>query len=393
MTKLIYVSHWRYPSAKVNPRVAMRTCEEFARKGYDTELWIPRRRNPQFRGMDPFAYHRIERNFAMKRLPVLDLYGILPGDAPFFLMVGTFAVSVFSYALLRGIARSAIFYSLDLRDMVLLHLADAHVFYEIHDYYKTPVHWLNRFCFLRARGIITTNRLKLEAIEKEFARPAATMLHKPNAVDTSVFRTDISRSDARKALNLPQDQTIILYCGQVLLWKGVGTLLASHEYMRPGEFIYFNVGGDEKGALKEFKQKYSETGARNIVIAEGQTHSVIPLWLRAADVLVLPNTAKDNASKYETSPVKLFEYMASGRPIVSSDLPSIRNVVDESMVWFFEPDNPQSLAGQVHAAINEKDAAAKKSRRAQDEAEKYTWDRRFTDIISFMRAMLRAARA
>lgn len=387
--KLIYVSHWRYPSAKVNPRVAMRTCEEFARKGLDTELWIPRRRNPQFRGMDPFAYHRIQKNFVIRRLPALDLYGIIPGDFSFYALVGSFAASVFVYALFRGVMRSAVFYSLDLRDMVLLHVGDANIFYEIHDYYKTPIRWLNRFCFLRARGLITTNRLKLEAIEKEFGRPAQTMLHKPNAVDTSVFRISISREDARKALNLPQDQVIILYCGQVLLWKGVATLLDAHAYLRPGEFIYFNVGGDEKIALREFKERYKETGAQNIVIAEGQTHSVIPLWLRASDILILPNTAKDNASKYETSPVKLFEYMASGRPIVSSDLPSIRNVVDESMVWFFEPDNPESLASQIHAALSRKNEAEEKSARAQDEAEKYTWDRRFSDIIGFMRKQMK----
>lgn len=386
---LIYVSHWRYPSAKVNSRIAIKTCEEFVRHGHKSELWIPWRRNPQFRGADPYDYHRVKRVFSIRRLPAIDLIGILPGKFGFFLMVASFNVSVAVYAFFRGLVKKAVFYCLDLRDVVLLNIFRPRIYFETHDFYKTPLAWLNRWCFRSARGVIATNRMKMQFLQKEFGLPPERLLHKPCPVDTSMFRISASRKEARKELGLPEDMTIILYCGQVILWKGVDILLEAPAFLTPREFIYIIIGGDDI-SIGEFKNKYKAVNPRNVTLVEGKTHKDIPVWLRAADVLVLPNTARDHTSKYDTSPVKLFEYMASGRPIVSSDLPSIRNIVDESMVWFFEPDNPRALADAIHSALADLPKSREKSARAQEEAEKYTWDRRFTDIFKFIESTMDA---
>jgi len=384
----IYISHWLYPQKKVNSRVAMRTLEELVRQGHEAELWIPWRRNPQLRGVDPFEYHRIQRVFTIHRLPAIDVIGILPWRVGLFITLATFNVSVALYAIFRGVLYKAIFYCLELRDVVLLTVFKPHIVYEIHDFYKTPIQWINRFCYRNALGLITTNRLKMSILEKEFGILPEKLFHKPNAVDTSMFRISVSREEARKALGLPQDLVIILYCGQVVLWKGVDGLLEAHVFLEPNEFIYFNVTGDEM-TIREFEERRRALNAKNVIVVKDVVHKDIPMWLRAADVLVLPNTARDNASKYETSPVKLFEYMASGRPIVCSDLPSLRNVVDEGMVWFYEPDNPRSLADAIHMVLDNQDISLEKSKKAQEEAEKYTWDRRFKDIINFINGRLK----
>ena len=389
---LIYVSHWLYPQKKVNPRVAMRTLEEFVRQGHRAELWVPWRRNrdPDLKGVDPFEYHRIQRVFTIRRLPAIDLIGILPGKLGFFLMVATFNVSVVFYAILRRVLYKAIFYCLELRDIVFLTVFKPKIFYEIHDFYKTPIALLNRWCYQNARGLITTNRLKMPILKKEFDIPMERIFHKPNAVDTSMFRISASREEARKKIGLPQDQVIILYCGQVVLWKGADGLLAAHSFLKPNEFIYFNVSGDDI-TIGEFEERKRALDPKNVIVVKGVTHKDIPMWLRAADVLVLPNTARDHASKFDTSPVKLFEYMASGRPIVCSDLPSLRNVVDDTMVWFYEPDNPEALADAIHAVFDNPQKSEEKSKKAQEEAEKYTWDRRFKDIFGFIEVRLATA--
>lgn len=380
---LIYVSHWRFPSAKVSSRIAMRTCEEFIRHGQQAELWIPWRRNPQFRGVDSFAYHRVARSFVLHRLPAVDLLGILPGKLGFFLMLVSFNISVVCYAFLRGLVKKAVFYPLDFRNVILLNIFKPSIYLEAHDFYKTPWGWLNYWCYRGARGVIATNHMKMQSLQKEFGLLPERMLHKPCPVDTAMFRISTPREEARKTLGLPADQTIILYCGQVVLWKGVDILLEAPAFLTPQEFIYVIVGGDDI-SIAEFKDKHKAINPRNVILVEGKTHKDIPLWLRAADVLVLPNTARDYTSKYDTSPVKLFEYMASGTPIVSSDLPSLRNIVDENMVWFFEPDNPRALAGAIHSALADSSKSREKSARAQEEAEKYTWQKRFTDIFKFI---------
>lgn len=384
---IIYISHWRYPSAKVSSRIAIRTCEVFADRGHTSELWIPWRHNPQFRGVDPYDYHKVKRNFTIHRLPAIDLMEIIPGRFSFYLMVATFSVSVAIYALLRGVARTAVFYCLDIRDVVVLNLFKPILYFEAHDYYKTPIHLLNRWIFRSAKGVTATTLMKMRSIQQEFGLPPERTLHKPCPVDTAMFRIDMSRDEARKILGVPVEETIIVYTGQVIFWKGVDTLLASHAFLRPKEKIYVIVGGDD-GVIEEFKSKHREANAENVKVIEKQVHKDIPLWLKAADVLALPNTARGYNSKYNTSPVKLFEYMASGRPIVASDLPSIRNILDESTAWFFEPDNPESFAKTVRTALEKSRESQEKAQRAAQESEKYDWKNRFDGIFKFIDATL-----
>lgn len=380
---IIYISHWRYPSAKVSSRIAIRTCEVFADREHISELWVPWRSNPQFKGVDPYDYHHVKRNFKIRRLPAVDLTGIFPGKLSFFLMVASFNLSVALYALFRGIVKKAIFYCLDIRDVVLLNLFGPILYFEAHDYYKTPVGWLNRWIYRSARGITATTIMKMHSIQQEFNLPPERTLHKPCPVDTAMFRINTSREEARKILGIPSEETIILYTGQVIFWKGVDTLLASHAFLKPKEKIYFIVGGDD-GVIEEFKSKHREANTEKLRVIEGQVHKDIPLWLRAADVLALPNTARDYNSKYNTSPVKLFEYMASGRPIVASDLPSIRNIVDETTAWFFKPDSPESLAETIHTALENTKESEEKAKLAAKESEQYDWKNRFDGIFKFI---------
>ena len=100
----------------------------------------------------------------------------------------------------------------------------------------------------------------------------------------------------------------------------------------------------------------------------------------AADVLILPNTGKDEISALFTSPLKLFTYMASGRPIVASDLPSIREVLDESCAYFVPPDDAQALARAIAAALKDS-AAQQKAARARELVVSYTWAARAKKIL------------
>ena len=97
--KLVCITHWRIPSEKTMAPYMMRVCEAFAREGIDVEMWAPRRRN-DFKNVDPFEYHAIAPNFKLKKLPVLDLMGILPGRTGFFLMLISFTVTIFFYILI-----------------------------------------------------------------------------------------------------------------------------------------------------------------------------------------------------------------------------------------------------------------------------------------------------
>jgi glycosyltransferase involved in cell wall biosynthesis len=97
--------------------------------------------------------------------------------------------------------------------------------------------------------------------------------------------------------------------------------------------------------------------------------------LRDADVLVMPTT-ETRWARY-TSPLKLFEYMAAGKPIVASDLPAIREILtDGENACLVAPGDAHALAAGIRRVLDDPALAARIARRAFEDAAAYSWDRR-----------------
>lgn len=383
--KLIYVSHWRFPSDKTMSPLIMRTCEGLALQGIEVELWIPRRINSQYQGKDPFSHYGIKTVFRIRKLPVLDLMEYVRGVFGFLLMTFSFAFSVWWSG--RFASEDVVWYAHDLRDVIFL--KKKNLFVEIHDFYESSLCFLNRNVLARVSGLIITNKIKMEQIKKTYGIPQKRMLHMPNAVDVERFSPKLSRGEAKDKLSLPADKKVVVYTGSLFAWKGIHTLALAAKYL-PDDFLIVFAGGNESDR-QSFKKFIDDSNLPNIIILllPYEDFERSPMFMRAADVLVLPNTAKDPASKYETSPVKLFEYMCSGTPIVASDLPSIRNVVSEREVFFFEPDNPKSLAKTAQMVLEKKDEAERRARAARQEVTRYSWEEKSKSIIKFMEYALK----
>lgn len=360
----------------------MRVCEAFARQGINVELWVPRRYNPKFKGISPFEYHAIEKNFLIKEIPIFDGTSMPFGKIGFFVMLASFTLSLFFKVLFMSNRKDVIFYFHDLRDAWATVLLSKNVFSEIHMYYRSSFSPLNHWCFRTMRGFLVATGAVLEEIRNEYGVDSLSMMHAPCAVNSDRFAIDTSRKEARKKLGLPGDKRIILYAGHLFPEKGVDTLLDVARHIFSDEAVYIVGGTDED--IRRFKQKAkSDTLRSRAVIIGRRPHREIPLWLRAADILVIPNSAKYPASKFESSPSKLFEYMASGRPIVASDVPAIRDTFNESMGYFFEPDNVVSLVRVIHQACSDPEKE-EKGRQAREAARAYDWDTRALLIKQFI---------
>ena len=100
------------------------------------------------------------------------------------------------------------------------------------------------------------------------------------------------------------------------------------------------VGGTPE--LVEFwRNKLTESKMTNVTMTGFVNHEVIPLYQAASDILLMPYSRSISASSGQDiaeviNPMKMFEYMASGRAIVSADLPSIREVLNEGNAVFVE---------------------------------------------------------
>ena len=83
--------------------------------------------------------------------------------------------------------------------------------------------------------------------------------------------------------------------------------------------------------------------------------------------------------------MKLFEYMASGNPIVASDLPSIREILNETNAVLVKPDDSKELVNGVIKVLRDDDLSGKISKQALENIKEYTWQKRADKIISFIK--------
>ena len=107
-------------------------------------------------------------------------------------------------------------------------------------------------------------------------------------------------------------------------------------------------------------------------------------FLAEADVLVLPYVDAELAVNY-TSPLKLFEYMAAGKPIVAANLPSLREVLrDGENAVLVEPGSATALAVGLRRVLEDRALAERIARRAFNEVAEYSWDHRAERIEALL---------
>ena len=203
----------------------------------------------------------------------------------------------------------------------------------------------------------------------------------PSGVDIKKFDfINKSKKILRTALNLPLEKKIILYSGQLHIWKGVEIFIQASEYVAKN--IQFIILGGLSQDIQFYRTKYKES--KNIIFLGNKTYKEVPKYLKASDVLVLPNTAKKKISSLHTSPIKLFEYMAAKIPIVASDLPSIKQIISNKEVIFFEPDNPKELGKKITELLKNYSLALEKTKKAYKIAKKFSWKNRATKILKHL---------
>ena len=107
------------------------------------------------------------------------------------------------------------------------------------------------------------------------------------------------------------------------------------------------------------------------------------MFIKSADVLLLPNIPSTQESTFYTSPIKMFEYMASGVPIVASDLPSIREILNDRNAVLVKAGDASDLLRGITQALN--DEKNKFGMQAKKDVQQYTWLARAQNILKFIK--------
>jgi len=378
MKTLYLIFYGRFPSEKAAALFAAKDSEAFAEEGVNVVLLVPRR---SFRDRsDPFEYYHIKKNFKIVYLPTFDLL-FLPFFRKFFFVLGYFFFSISSAVyLLFKMDKKDVVYSNESLPLLFSSFFFKNTFYEMHDFPESKFGAFGYF-LKRMRFALVHNKWKIARLHELYRMGQEKILYEPNAVDLHDFDILDTKEEARKKLGLSLHKKIVVYTGHLYGWKGVDTL-AEAALLLPKEYLVIFVGGTDADVLR-FRGKYDSD--ERIMIVGNRKHDEIPLWQKAADTLVLPNTAKEKISKYYTSPMKLFEYMASKRPVVVTDIPSIREIADEKNALIVPADDPKEMAAGLLRAIQDEQRAKEASGNAYRYVLEHTWKERAKRILRFMR--------
>jgi glycosyltransferase involved in cell wall biosynthesis len=381
--KLIYIADVRIPTEKAHGIGIMKLCEGFSSIGANIQLLVPRRFN--FIKTSPFDYYGIKKKFLIKKIFHIDLIPLenIFGQFSSRLSYLFFSFFSFFYILVKDFNRNNFYFSRNTLPLFLLSFFSKNIFYEIHsfpNFDSSYIRFSYRIFLKRLSGIITTNSFKKEVLVEKFKVSPDKILICHNGVDIKKFDLSEGQKECRKKLKLSEDIKMILYSGHLYKWKGVDVLAEAAKLLPKNIDIYF-VGGTEKD-VERFKKRYLDFS--NIKIIGHKPYFEIPYWLKSADILVLPSTAEENISNYWTSPIKLFEYMASKTPIVASDVFSNKEILNKDNSFLIKPDDPKALAFGVSYLLENNDLSKKISVQAFRDVQQYTWENRAKKIYEFM---------
>jgi len=365
--KILYLANARIPTPRAYGLTIMETSEAFAHAGAEVELITPVRRYKT--PGDVFAFYRIEKNFLFTRLFIPDFLYL--GSIGFLISSIWFAERV---RWLQSFREADVIFSRDALVLVQYLLLGRKIIFEVH----SPPSLIFRIVARRAYRVVYISKGLMDAYIVAGV-PSDNSIVVPAAVDEHLFDTVPARDEVCAQLGLPTSETIVLYAGHLYPRKGADTLASAATLLPKASFFF--VGGTEEDVLL-FKKRWRN--AANIQSIGHVAHEKIPFYLRAADILILPNSGKDEDSARYTSPLKLFEYMASGKPIIASDLPSLREVLSEENAFLVAPDDPEALARGIRYALQHPEEASKRATQALNDVKRYTWESRAKHILAFI---------
>ncbi len=372
--KIYYISNVRLPTEKAHGLQIMKMCEAFATQGIETELIVSKRKSHLLD--DPFRFYNISTVFSITRVASVDFLWLpFLKKIWFFIQSFTFYFSVKKYITKQA---DAVYYTRDLFIAAWLSKKVGPVFYEIHSLPK-KVYSIHRSAWSRSYGLIAISQgIKQELITHGIPEDKIIVAH--DAVDLKQFQITETREDCRHTLGLPLDQKIVLYTGHLYQWKGAHILAEATPFLPNSVHVYL-VGGTLED-VQSFRARYQYP---NLHIVGWQSHEVIPRWLKAADLLVLPTSAKEKIGAIYTSPLKLFEYIASGTPVIAARTQSIQEILTSNHSVFFQPDNSHDLAEQIKISLEQRlESLSHAAHILADNLESYTWDKRAEKILAFI---------
>lgn len=378
--KIAYCTNVRLPSERAHSHQIAQVCDALSRLGHDVTLFAPFRKN--IVTDDYWTYYHAERNVKLRHLGHFDPIHsrLLPG------VLGLLTLN----ALLRKALKKELMHTqfdlLYTRSAALLRPllnAGLPVILELHQLPRRNKRAFVKQCN-QCRVVACLTSPMRDALV-EWGVSADRVIVAGDAVDLSRFAALPSREAARQQLKIQTERMIVGYVGRLKtlgMEKGVGSLLDALKFLHDSHEFFGLVVGGPKSDQQEYEAVASSfgLGATDVLFTGEVPPHDVPTALAACDIFVMPFPDVPHY-RFNMSPLKMFEYMAAGRPIITSDLPTVRDVLSDETAVFCKPGDTASLVLALHWIKEHPQEALDRAAKAQELVKTHTWEERMKRIL------------
>lgn len=373
--KLVYLAQIGVMDNWAHTVQIMKMCEAFSQGGAEVTLVAAKRKseNPS----DPYSMYGVNKSFKIVELPYIDINQGTTSKFFYWVRFVSFLISSRLYLIFQ---EYDVLYT---RDMLLSPFF-RNVYIELHSFPKNIRNFQKSILNNVSGIVVLTSFIKSKLVDFGIYPDKIFVAH--DAVRLEDFSDYVSTAEARSRVGLGSELKVLGYVGSLKtmgMEKGVSTAILSLNFL-PEDFFLYVVGGVPEDI--DYYQKFAEDKnlAHRVKFAGIVPHKDISLHVSACDFLVAPFPDFEHY-RYYMSPLKIFEYMASKKPIVVTDLPTLREILeDNETALFVQPNNPKELADSLSRLAQDKPLVDRISHTAYSKVmNEYTWKKRAKNIINF----------
>ncbi len=229
------------------------------------------------------------------------------------------------------------------------------------------------------KRLLVITRALQEKVERDYghAFKSGEIVIAPNGIELEHFNDLPTAGDARRQLGLPEVMTII-FSGHLYAGRGAELMVELAGRFPKLQFLW--VGGRSVDVAL-WQGKLCQSGIKNVTLTGFIENQDLPRYLATGDVFLMPygkaiaGSSGGNSADI-CSPMKMFDYMAVGRAIISSDLPVIHEVLNEKNAVFCAAEDADAWQAALQRLIDSPSLGARLGAQARRDAQRYSWRNR-----------------